>query len=64
MEFSLTDNLKLAIERAKDEMEKKANSLTVSFVEYEGFGKDIIKKLGLKPDAILQLAIQVSGGND
>ncbi len=62
LEFSLSDNIKSAIEKGREEMERWARTLDLDFLEYETYGRDLIKAKGLSPDAVLQLAIQVGGG--
>ena len=60
LDFSLTPNLKTAIEHGRKEVEEKCQSLCTNVLQYYKFGKKDIKKLKLSPDAIMQLAFQVS----
>ena len=60
LDFSLTPNLKSAIERARNEVEEKCKSLSTDVLQYHKYGKKDIKKFKLSPDAVMQLAFQVS----
>lgn len=61
LEFSLSDNVRSAIERAQEELERWTATLDLNFLEYPDYGRDFIKAKGLSPDAILQLSFQVGG---
>ena len=60
VELQLSDRLKSAIETARREVEEKAKTLSVNTMQYGRYGKDFIKAQNLSPDAVMQLAIQVS----
>ena len=60
LSFSLTPNLKSAIEHAQKTVEEKSKSLSTNVLQYQKFGKKDIKKFKMSPDAIFQLAFQVS----
>ena len=60
LNFSLTANLKSAIEHAQKLVEEKCNTLSTDVLQYHRFGKEDIKKFKLSPDAVMQLAFQVS----
>ena len=51
--------MKSAIDEARSEIEAQARTLDVKLVEYMKYGKNLIKKQGLSPDGLLQLALQV-----
>ena len=59
LEFQLTDRIKLGIERGREEVEERCNSLSVSTLLHEQFGSAFIKSKDLRSDAFIQLAIQV-----
>ncbi|KAJ1988385.1 Carnitine O-acetyltransferase mitochondrial [Coemansia spiralis] len=48
-----------AIEAAKERFIKVINQHQLRVLQYEGFGKDEIKKLGFSPDGFVQMAIQL-----
>ncbi len=60
LEFHLSDSVKAAIEKGRAEMERWTGTLSLDFLEYHDYGRDVIKAKGLSPDAVLQLAIQVT----
>ena len=60
LDFSLTPNLKSTIERAREQVEASSKLLSTNVLQYQKFGKKDIKKLKMSPDAIMQLAFQVS----
>ena len=60
LQFNPTPQVTSAIEEAKKEVETRCQSLSVDVLQYQKFGRNLIKKLKLSPDAVLQLAIQVS----
>lgn len=60
LDFRLTPQVTKAIEEAKKEVEARCQSLSFHELQYHKFGKNFLKKLKLSPDAVLQLAIQVS----
>ncbi len=57
--FDLSDSMKNSIEAAKNEIESKTKKLSIKSLQYEKYGKNLLKKSKLSPDAILQLSIQV-----
>lgn len=59
LDFDLSERAKTAIEVGRSEMEKKGQSLRVNTLRYDRFGKNLLKRKQLSPDAILQLAFQV-----
>ena len=60
LEFSLSPRVAEAVEHAKQEIGERCRSLAIDTLQYHKYGKNDIKKHKLSPDAILQLAIQVS----
>ena len=60
LNFNLTDNTKAAIDSAKQDIERRCDELSVNTLQYDGFGKNYLKKMGFSPDAVLQLAIQMA----
>ena len=59
LDFSLTPNLKLAIERARSSVEENCKTLNTNTLQYQKYGKKDIKKFQLSPDALMQLGFQV-----
>ena len=59
LNFDVSPNVVNAVEQAKQKLGTDCKSLSVDTLQYKKYGKDLIKKLKLSPDAILQLAIQV-----
>ncbi len=57
--FDLSDSMKNSIEAAKNEIESNTKRLGIRSLQYEKYGKNLLKKSKLSPDAILQLSIQV-----
>ena len=60
LEFSLTPNLKSAIENARKEVEENCSALNTDVLQYKRYGKSTIKNFQMSPDAWMQLAFQVS----
>ena len=60
LDFTLTPNVKTAVEHARKLVDEKCKSLSTNVLQYHKFGKKDIKKLKLSPDALMQLAFQVS----
>ena len=60
LEFNLTDNVKRVVESAKQSIEARCDDLSINTLQYQKYGKSFLKKTGLSPDAILQLAIQIA----
>lgn len=63
LDFDLSPRVVAATERARQEVEQRCKSLSVDTLQYQKYGKNYIKKQNLSPDAILQLAIQVSSNH-
>ena len=57
--FELSDGVRAAVEQARAEVGESTGSLSVSSMEYQGLGKTEVKKHGLSPDAVMQVAFQV-----
>lgn len=60
LDFSLTPNLKSAIESGREQVKASSKLLTTNVLQYQKFGKKLIKKFSMSPDGIMQLAFQVS----
>ena len=59
-EFQLTDEIKAAIGKARQNFDSAVQGLDLNAIEYTKMGKNFIKKQKLSPDSFMQLAIQVS----
>ena len=59
VDFNLPDRVKEAITQAKKDYEKVTGTLKVNLFQSEVFGKNLVKKCKVSPDAIMQLAFQV-----
>ena len=59
VEFKLPDRVKDSIDQAKKDYEQVTNSLSVNLLQFNEFGKGLVKKHKLSPDAIMQLGFQV-----
>ena len=59
VEFKLPNSVKDAIDLAKKDYEKFTSSLSVDMFQFDEFGKNLVKKNKLSPDAVMQLAFQV-----
>ncbi|ORU94772.1 MAG: hypothetical protein A6F71_09625 [Cycloclasticus sp. symbiont of Poecilosclerida sp. M] len=59
LDFDISPRVVNAIEQARQKIGDDCKALSVDTLQYKKYGKDLIKKLKLSPDAILQLAIQV-----
>ena len=59
VEFKLPDSVKIGIDQAKKDYEQITSSLSVNILEFKEFGKNLVKKHKLSPDAIMQLGFQV-----
>ena len=57
--FELSGGVRAAVEQARAEVGESTGSLSVSSMEYQGLGKTEVKKHGLSPDAVMQVAFQV-----
>jgi len=60
VDFKLPNNVKEGITRAKKDYEQVTSTLSVNLFQSEVFGKNLVKKCKVSPDAIMQLAFQVS----
>ncbi|KYN06143.1 Carnitine O-palmitoyltransferase 2, mitochondrial, partial [Cyphomyrmex costatus] len=60
LQFSLDAKSKGIIDKQKAEYQAWVNRLCVDFMLNEEFGKDQCKKLGVSPDAVMQLAFQLA----
>jgi len=60
LEFSIDAKSASIIDQQKEDYQKWVNRLGVDFMIYEEFGKDQCKKLGVSPDAVMQLAFQLA----
>ena len=60
VEFKLSDSAKDGIVQAKKDYEQVTNSLSINILQFNEFGKDLVKKNKLSPDAIMQLGFQVT----
>ena len=59
VDFNLPDSVKEAITKAKKDYEQVTGTLSVNLFQSEIFGKNLVKKCKVSPDAIMQLAFQV-----
>lgn len=60
LEFDVSDNIKNALVKAQANFDKLISAHEVQVVVYEGYGKELIKKLRVSPDAYAQMAIQLA----
>ncbi len=60
MAFELDEDLKQAVHEASLKSEAALSDLSVTLLAFEDFGKDHIKKIGVSPDAFLQLSLQLA----
>ncbi|XP_043485114.1 carnitine O-palmitoyltransferase 2, mitochondrial-like isoform X2 [Leptopilina heterotoma] len=60
LEFTLDEEVKNVIQLEGKKYKDWVDSLSVDYMTYEGFGKDEVKKFGVSPDAIMQLAFQLA----
>jgi len=60
VEFNLPDSVKDGIDQAKKDYEQTTNSLSVNIFQFHEFGRSLVKKSKLSPDAVMQLAFQVA----
>ena len=56
----LSTNLIHALEKAKSDFEDVKKSFAVDVMNFQGFGKNDLKKLKLSPDSLCQLAFQIA----
>lgn len=59
-DFHLNDTLKNAITEAREEYKQKCKSLDIDYLIFNKIGKNMCKKLGVSPDAVMQLGFQVN----
>ncbi|KAJ3057292.1 Carnitine O-acetyltransferase mitochondrial [Rhizophlyctis rosea] len=60
VQFDLTRDLWQAIERAGRKFDELVAKHDVRVVSFEAYGKNLIKKFGVSPDAFAQMAIQLA----
>lgn len=60
VEFKLPDSVKDGIVQAKKDYEQITNSLSVNILQHHEFGRNLVKQHKLSPDAVMQLALQVT----
>ena len=60
LDVDVPTEVQVGVASALEEVKKVCSSLSVEALQYSKYGKSFLKKLQLSPDAILQLAIQVS----
>lgn len=60
VEFKLPDSVKDGIDQAKKDYKQTTDSLSVNIFQFHEFGRNLVKKSKLSPDAIMQLAFQVT----
>lgn len=59
LDFHLNDKLKSAIIEAKEVYQKIIKSLDIDYLIFNKIGKNMCKKQGVSPDAVMQLGFQV-----
>lgn len=59
IDFYLNDDLKTAITEAKQDYQKTSKSLEIDYLIFNKVGKNMCKKQGVSPDAVMQLGFQV-----
>jgi carnitine O-palmitoyltransferase 2 len=60
LSFNLSDGVKKAIDKGRERLKEKADSLSVNLLQFEKFGKNYLKSKKLSPDAVIQLAFQIA----
>ncbi|KAJ3328249.1 Carnitine O-acetyltransferase mitochondrial [Blyttiomyces sp. JEL0837] len=60
LEFKLSSNLTKAIVAAEEKFDKLVDQHELKVVAFEGYGKNLIKKFQVSPDAFAQMAIQLA----
>ena len=59
LQFKLSSKIKERLSKAEEEFAKFTGSLKIEVLEYETFGKDLLKEQNITPDGVMQLAFQV-----
>ena len=60
LEFNVDDMIKSNISKIKQEYLDKLSSLSFKYFILDGFGRADCKKVGIGPDSVMQLAIQIA----
>ncbi len=60
LEFALNGKLIKSLEQAEVDFDALAGKHDLRVVNFEGYGKNLIKKFGVSPDAFAQMAIQLA----
>lgn len=60
LQFSIDAKSESVIDQQKRVYQDWVNQLDIDFIVYEEFGKDQCKKIGVSPDAVMQLAFQLA----
>lgn len=55
----MNDHLQTAITEAKQDYQKTCKSLDIDYLIFNKVGKNMCKKQGVSPDAVMQLGFQV-----
>ena len=58
--FRLDDEIREGVKHAKRRYKQRHDSLDFNIVKVPGFGRTDLKKAGLGPDSMMQLAIQMA----
>ena len=60
LEADLSPDVQEGVASSLEQVKDTCSTLSMDTLQYKRFGKDLLKKMKLSPDAVLQLAIQVS----
>lgn len=60
LEFKLDQEMKDNVEQSVKKFNTTVQSLDVDHLEYQKYTKSYVKKSGMGPDSLMQLAIQVT----
>ena len=60
LDFTLPSSLESKIKAAKENFDKRVSSLDMDTLQSSQFGRDYLKRKKISPDAVMQLAFQVS----